>query len=287
MFLYCLNFFFNSSADVCGLLPDQFAHKFTATPHHNHPRKHRKPPLINRGTFIRTIAIDSYLRRFLVDAGGSKCQVVSLGAGFDTRYFRLVSERGNCQYFEIDFDSVIASKEAVIKADSELSNLNSNLHLIACDLNELGTLETILHNHPQFDASLQTLFIAECLFMYLRAEAVDALLQFASRISNSKLIAFDPVISDDSFSRVMQDNLQDRGVEPGNLLSLPQIKSRFSAHFGKVEVFSMAQLEADDETLCFVSLEDRKTLRIKAALDEYEEWFLLAGHYYLVTAEHI
>lgn len=47
----------------------------------------RKPPLINVGTHHRTWGIDLLLDRFL-QSGGK--QVVSLGAGSDTRFWRLM-----------------------------------------------------------------------------------------------------------------------------------------------------------------------------------------------------
>jgi [phosphatase 2A protein]-leucine-carboxy methyltransferase len=47
----------------------------------------RKPPLINVGTHHRTWAIDLLVEQFL-QRGGK--QVVSLGAGSDTRFWRLM-----------------------------------------------------------------------------------------------------------------------------------------------------------------------------------------------------
>lgn len=45
-----------------------------------------KPPLINRGYYTRVMAVRLVLAQFL-EAGGS--QVLTLGAGYDTTYFRL------------------------------------------------------------------------------------------------------------------------------------------------------------------------------------------------------
>lgn len=46
----------------------------------------RKTPLINVGTHHRTYAIDLLVDQFLEKGGG---QIVSLGAGSDTRFWRL------------------------------------------------------------------------------------------------------------------------------------------------------------------------------------------------------
>src|ERR1700722_5082802 len=58
------------------------------------PRAHLqtpKPPLINIGTFIRSTAIDDLVRRWLSLSKHEEkpCQVVSLGAGSDTRFWRI------------------------------------------------------------------------------------------------------------------------------------------------------------------------------------------------------
>lgn len=55
------------------------------------PRARNLPthaPLINIGTYVRSASIDSLVTDFLV-AGESKKQIISLGAGSDTRYWRI------------------------------------------------------------------------------------------------------------------------------------------------------------------------------------------------------
>jgi [phosphatase 2A protein]-leucine-carboxy methyltransferase len=49
----------------------------------------RKAPLINIGTHHRTVALDAVVDSFLATAGGD-AQIVSLGAGSDTRFWRLM-----------------------------------------------------------------------------------------------------------------------------------------------------------------------------------------------------
>lgn len=58
------------------------------------PRAHlvpTRPPLINIGTYVRSEAIDELVMGWLkyASADGKKAQIVSLGAGSDTRFWRL------------------------------------------------------------------------------------------------------------------------------------------------------------------------------------------------------
>ncbi|KAI5296104.1 Leucine carboxyl methyltransferase 1 [Ascosphaera acerosa] len=111
------------------------------------PANARRQPLINRGTYVRSVALDELVDRFLVgdnDEGPSSSssssssssraqararkQIVSLGAGSDTRPFRLLAnaeQRGGAAadvvYHEIDFAANTRRKIACIMASPLLS----------------------------------------------------------------------------------------------------------------------------------------------------------------------
>lgn len=299
------------SAHLSGLLPDPFVEKFALSPsaaHHSHThshshfssKRHRKPPLINRGTFLRTVAVDAACEQFL-NASSSRDgrQIVSLGAGFDTRFFRLVASAESSSsaaaasftYFEVDFDSVVEEKRSIISQDPELSRLGQSsssggnrLVLLACDLNDSAKFKRDLLAHPAFDPSKPTLFVAECLLMYLSREAGDALISVAAEAITAaavpvSFVAFDPVVSDDPFSHVMLQNLEARGVYESNLCSVEAFQERFKRHFSQVRCLKMLQLEGE------LDAEQERLLRQKAGLDEYEEWTLMANHYCFLSAQ--
>lgn len=50
-----------------------------------------RPPLINIGTYVRTKGIDDLVEEWLklAENTGKQCQIVSLGAGTDTRFWRI------------------------------------------------------------------------------------------------------------------------------------------------------------------------------------------------------
>jgi [phosphatase 2A protein]-leucine-carboxy methyltransferase len=55
------------------------------------PTSFQGSPLINRGTYARITALDQALDAFLHSCKqlqATQCQVISLGAGSDTRFFR-------------------------------------------------------------------------------------------------------------------------------------------------------------------------------------------------------
>jgi hypothetical protein len=68
-----------------GYLADPYIAALIPRAHLQQPR----PPLINIGTYLRTRAIDLLLDDWFRLAGRHKVQIVSLGAGSDTRFWRL------------------------------------------------------------------------------------------------------------------------------------------------------------------------------------------------------
>ncbi|ESZ99120.1 hypothetical protein SBOR_0530 [Sclerotinia borealis F-4128] len=97
------------SAVDLGYLEDPFARYFV------NGSGTRRLPIINRGTYSRTTALDLLVETFLSQGDNSTPQpkqIISLGAGTDTRYFRLRAKNlhKNVIYHEFDFPSVCAAK---------------------------------------------------------------------------------------------------------------------------------------------------------------------------------
>lgn len=290
----------------CGLLHDKYIHYFLN--HHHHHRgnlkRFTKPPIINRGTFLRTISIDSLTREFIKlnsTTSGKSYQIISFGSGFDTRLFRFVEEfnkeLGNLKYFEIDFDFVIEEKKRIIENTPELIELELDGHWcpIKFDLNIKSEDEiSNLFKGFDFDVESPTLILAECCLMYLTPLSGDHLISWAAKtLKYVTFCSFDPVLSDDlesdRFAKTMLDNFQQRGLSIDALLAYPSKQStlgRFSfSNNLNVKAFTMLQLEQDPETEFLVSKQQRREMAFKTALDEYEEWNLLAQHYLLVIAK--
>lgn len=79
------------SAVQKGYLQDPFVKHLVPRAHLQPPR----PPLINVGTYVRSSAIDKLVEGWLLlaEQENKQCQIVSLGAGSDTRFWRIAVGR--------------------------------------------------------------------------------------------------------------------------------------------------------------------------------------------------
>ena len=117
----------------------------------------RKAPEIHLGYYARVIGVRYLIDKFF-EACDTKVQIVSLGAGFDTLFWRLKEEgRPVKNFIEVDFSGVTAKKCYLIKrsrdllrhmTDSEgevrLSKTElhgANYHLVAADFVNIPVLE--------------------------------------------------------------------------------------------------------------------------------------------------
>ncbi|GLD69912.1 tRNA wybutosine-synthesizing protein 4 isoform X2 [Lates japonicus] len=86
----------------------------------------RRAPLINRGYYVRWRAVDHCIRRFFqVTENCPKRQILSLGAGFDSLYFRLHADEAlvRAVVFEVDFPDVARRKTALINSNITLKGM--------------------------------------------------------------------------------------------------------------------------------------------------------------------
>lgn len=77
-----------------GYMEDKFIRHFVARA----DMQGARPPLINIGTYVRGKAIDELVERWMETNTG--VQIVSLGAGSDTRFWRIAVGRGFISFFQ-------------------------------------------------------------------------------------------------------------------------------------------------------------------------------------------
>uniref|UniRef100_A0A915LUU6 Leucine carboxyl methyltransferase 1 n=1 Tax=Meloidogyne javanica TaxID=6303 RepID=A0A915LUU6_MELJA len=187
---------------------------------------HHRDPEIVRGYWARTAAITSLVSQFIKISGPS-AQIISLGAGFDTLYWRL-KESGHIfnKFVEFDFSSVTSKKIRLIQrsknvnlsgyfsnpaVESQHSDLHcGDYHLIGADLRQIREFEQKLTT-AELDNSQPTLIIAECLFVYMDLEhSYNLIKELTKYFETLALINYEQVNMNDNFSKVMLDNLNNR-----------------------------------------------------------------------------
>lgn len=84
----------------------------------------RKPPLINRGYFARVYTFQKLISNFCEIH--DRVQIVSLGAGYDTTFWKLQKSSTSMKYIEIDFKNIVQKKSFIIQSRHELNKILKN-----------------------------------------------------------------------------------------------------------------------------------------------------------------
>uniref|UniRef100_A0A8C6M384 Leucine carboxyl methyltransferase 1 n=1 Tax=Nothobranchius furzeri TaxID=105023 RepID=A0A8C6M384_NOTFU len=157
----------------------------------------RKAPEINRGYYARVKGVNLLLDEFIKKTE-CKCQIINLGAGLDTMFWRLKDENLLPQkLFEVDFPAVVAKKIHNIKTKPPLSkpiidmhstdsllldahNLDSDRYcIVGADLRDISSLDEKLkkfHLNPE----LPTLLLSECVLVYMTPSQSSNLVHWAA-----------------------------------------------------------------------------------------------------------
>ena len=303
------------SAVELGYLDDPYAQYFVQ----NSGPGDRRLPIINRGewgrdrrqfdqraytvfvgTYTRTAALNALIESFLAEKGslsGTR-QIVSLGAGTDTRPISLFRKRRQADlvYHEIDFPAACSRKmratqgipalRAVLPHVTEgeggswsaKSSCGGEYYCHGLDLRSLikGGEEATL---PGLRKDLPTLLISECCLCYLEpSESQSVLKYFTDKIPNTGVLIYEPVRPDDPFGKMMVSNLAARRIRMPTLdvykEPADQVNRLQDAGFGQAKVLTVHGIFER-----WVAPEEKARLDRLEGLDEVEEWVLLANHY--------
>lgn len=190
--------------------------------------KERKAPEINRGYYARVQGVNLLLNHFLKKTE-CNCQIINLGAGLDTTFWRLKDENIlPKKYFEVDFPAIVARKLYNIKSKPPLSKPimeshsgesllidshsldSSRFSIIGTDLRNLKDMEEQLKKFGM-DPQLPTLLVAECVLVYMTLEQSGSLLKWAAGMfPTAMFINYEQVNMADRFGQIMVENLQRR-----------------------------------------------------------------------------
>jgi tRNA wybutosine-synthesizing protein 4 len=286
-------------------------------------RAQRRAPLINRGYYSRTAAIDVAMAQFLAASGG-RGQCVVLGAGLDTSFFRIQSSPARAAelhaYFELDFLAIAATKKSVIEGDAALLALvrgesvdgapaaaaaaavaaittttdtapgelhGPKYHLLPADLRDLPAVEASLCR-AGWDATLPTLFVSECVLIYMEVAEADAVVAWAaSRCARAAFVIYEQLHPSDPFGRTMVVNLKRRGCPLRTIEAYPDeaaLRQRFlSRGWGRVRLADMNEVYTTHLPAC-IGAERIRAIEKLELFDEFEEWHLIQRHYFIALA---
>lgn len=260
--------------------------------------KQRRAPIMNRGYFGRVKAFQTLITRFINQHGQSNSQIVSLGAGFDTTYF-LLKDHGQTPlvYLEVDFPEVVLAKLSTIKKSPLLrktlalddfhKSTDQSLHagnyaIIGGDLRNIEHLKQILKQN--LDIQIPTLFVAECVLVYLEPEEGNSVIQVVSSMfPTATFVVYDPMKPFDRFGQIMMSNFKQQGCP---LLSMERYpdeeanRKRFQAlGWSDVKVCTMLKVFR-----ALVDSEELLRLNQVEIFDEFEEWEMIQNHYFMLCA---
>jgi len=165
----------NENKSSFPLIKDPFAERLAGDltsyfDNHGHYSEMDYP--IVRSFYIEEILLKSWCKTH------KNSQIVLLGAGFDTRVYRLEFLQANTHIiFEIDLPIVNRYKEEILKYKKPLCNLVR----ISADLSNLEWISLLIKSG--FSKKIPTFWILEGLVYYMEKKAVGSLLAKVSEIS--------------------------------------------------------------------------------------------------------
>ena len=264
------------------------------------------------GTYVRTTGIDRVVDTFISASTGTRQQIISLGAGSDTRYFRLKQKRRklNMIYHELDFEANTRRKlnqlrsptfstpaKALTGLDMQAENVDpahDGAVLLSPDYvihpQDLRKLPRIKEPLPSVDTTLPTLIISECCLVYLPPDDADAVLQYFSDLFPATtplaIAIYEPVRPHDHFGKRMISNLASRGLQLQTLEryhDLMQQAGRLKS-YGFVDTLQppgggAAAADVDFIWHKWISSDEKERVEALEWMDEVEEFVLLAKHY--------
>ncbi|KAH6920555.1 hypothetical protein HPB50_028454 [Hyalomma asiaticum] len=218
------------------------------------------------------------------------CQVLSLGAGYDSNYFRLKASGKlpvNCRYFEVDLQSVVANKKAIIEGSADLSSLVTDAAtsgssqpqycLLSQDITDLKRLESELRA-VDVDFRVPTLVIAECVLSYLDTKHSDRLVEWTSTaFADVALAVYEQVEPHDAFGIVMLAHFESLGSPLKSLHRYPSVASLRDRYLERG--YESCDCVSVAEYLCTLDAEEALRFQELEPFDEFEEWLEKCAHY--------
>ncbi|XP_018559891.1 tRNA wybutosine-synthesizing protein 4 isoform X2 [Lates calcarifer] len=260
----------------------------------------RRAPLINRGYYVRWRAVDHCIRRFFqVTENCPKRQILSLGAGFDSLYFRLHADEAliRAVVFEVDFPDVARRKTALINSNITLRGMldahlpspgplhvsSGQYHLLGLDVREESQVVEAL-DAAGLDWAAPTLILSEVVLTYMETQWSDVVISWAAKLlPQSLFVMYEQIHPHDPFGRIMQDHFLKLNSTLHAVRQYPDTAAQRRRFLDKGWEQCVC-LDMNDFYLGLVPEEERCRVEVLEPFDEYEEWHQKCSHYFILTA---
>ncbi|CAI6276755.1 unnamed protein product [Periconia digitata] len=274
------------------------------------PKYVRRNPLINRGYWLRMHAVEQAVLNFLGEQTSKPKIIVNLGCGYDPLPFQFWHRHAalskGAVFVDVDYPQLIGRKRdrmlihdvlrhALFRTNLRPSQspvfLRSDQYMaLGCDLRDLSHLEKLLKTELDL-ANSTVLFVAEVSLTYMPVTDSDSLLAWASTLEDARFCLLEQYLPQGPghpFAHTMLkhfDKLQTPIHAVKLYPSIAQQTSRFTnAGWLTVEIAqNLWHLWSDDT---FTPPAARRSLDAVEPFDEWEEFALFAGHYFLVVASN-
>ncbi|XP_060785342.1 tRNA wybutosine-synthesizing protein 4 isoform X2 [Neoarius graeffei] len=281
------------SAAAQGYFHDDFLRRFVG-------KVSRRAPLINWGYYVRWKAVDYCVKQFLcVTDACDRRQILSLGAGFDSLYFRLHSEGAleRVCIFEVDFPDVARRKASLISSNHILSDalpdcgilagpvyLNSARYkLLGVDVRNETEMEEVL-GAAGLQWNSPTLILSEVVLTYMETCWSDAVIGWAARILPQALfVMYEQIRPDDPFGTVMQNHFLKLNSKIHALCQYPDTAAQ-TERFLQKGWEKCGCLDMNQFYFGLLTEDERERVEKLEPFDEFEEWHQKCSHYFILTA---
>uniref|UniRef100_H3CML5 tRNA wybutosine-synthesizing protein 4 n=1 Tax=Tetraodon nigroviridis TaxID=99883 RepID=H3CML5_TETNG len=278
------------SAAAQGYFQDSFLQHFVC-------KTSRRTPLINRGYYVRWRAVDHCLKTFLhISETFPRRQILSLGAGFDSLYFRLHADGvlDGAVVFEVDFPDVAKRKAALIKGSPTLTEVcgprlppvtgpvcvsAGQYQLLGVDLRHKSQVEEALCA-AGMDWSAPTLILSEVVLTYMETHWSDDIISWTAKLfPQSLFVLYEQICPNDPFGCIMQNHFLKINSRLHAITKYPD-RAAQKRRFLDQGWEECVCLDMNQFYLGLISEEERG----RVASLHPQEWHLKCSHYFVLTA---
>ncbi|KAM7380210.1 hypothetical protein PAMP_003523 [Pampus punctatissimus] len=224
-----------------------------------------------RGYYVRWRAVDHCVKRFLQIT--ENCPILSLGAGFDSLYFRLHAGGAldRAVVFEVDFPDVTRRKAALITSNITLKGmLDPHLpSLTGVDVRDESQVEEALRT-AGVQWAAPTLILSEVVLTYMETQRSDAVISWTAKLlPQSIFVMYEQIRPGDPFGRIMQDHFLKLNSTLHALQQYPDAAAQ-THRFLDLGWEQCVCLDMNDFYLKLVAEEERCRVESLEPFDEYE-----------------